>query len=127
MIAAAGAAWFAVMFALGFLLGPLREVVLAPRFGPVVAILIEAVPMVAAMVLLAPWVARRFRVPRDAGSRLVMGGLGLLLLVAAETGLDALLRGRVMWAERFTTPDGLIGLALLLLFGVMPLLRRKAG
>lgn len=127
MIAAAGSAWFAVMFALGFLLGPLREVVLAPRFGPVVAILVEAVPMVAAMVLLAPRVARRFRVPRDAGPRLLMGGLGLALLLVAETALDALLRGRVMWAERFTTPDGLIGLALLPAFALMPLLRRDAG
>jgi hypothetical protein len=126
MTVAAGVLWFVVMFALGFLLGPLREFVLAPRFGPTVAVLIEAVPMVAAMVLLVPWVARLFDVPRRAGPRLLMGGVGLVLLVLAETGMDALLRGRVLWAERTQTPDGWIGLALLLVFALMPLLRREA-
>jgi hypothetical protein len=53
-----------------------------------------------------------------------MGGVGLVLLVLAETALDALLRDRVLWAERTQTPDGLIGLALLLVFALMPALRR---
>jgi hypothetical protein len=129
VILAAGALWFAAMLALGFLLGPLRELVLAPRLGAAGAVAVEAVPMVAAMALLAPWIARRLRVPPTAGARLGMGLLGLLLLVLAETALDRLLRGRgpEMWLERLHTLDGLIGLALLLLFALMPLLRRGSG
>jgi hypothetical protein len=127
VILAAGGLWFLVMFALGFLLGPLREFVLAPRLGATGAVLVEAVPMVAAMLVLAPWAARLLEVPATVGARLGMGGVGLVLLVLAETVLDRLLRGRVMWAERLQTTDGLIGIALLALFALMPLLLRGRG
>jgi len=124
----AGALWFAVMFALGFLLGPIRIFVLEPRFGATNAVLIEAVPMLAAMWLLAPWVARICAVPATPRARLAMGGMGLALLMLAETALDALMRGRGpgFWLERAQTPDGLIYFALLAAFALMPLLRRRA-
>jgi hypothetical protein len=123
---AAGAIYFLVLFGLGFLLGPVRILVLEPRLGPVGAILLEAIPMLAAMVLVAPWAARLLEVPPLPVPRLAMGVAGLILLVLAETALDALLRGRVLWAERIATTDGRIGLLLLLAFALMPLLRRRA-
>lgn len=126
MILAAGAGWFAVMFALGFVLGPIRLLALEPRIGPVGAILVEAVPMLAAMVFLAPRTARLFAMPPAIAARLGMGFVGLVLLVLAESLLDALLRGRLLWAERLRTPEGLIGLGLMLAFALMPLLRRRA-
>jgi len=126
VILAAGAGWFAVMFALGFMLGPIRLLALEPRIGPVGAILVEAVPMLLAMILLAPRTARLFAVPPGAATRLGMGMVGLALLVLAESLLDALLRGRLLWAERLRTPEGLIGLGLMLAFALMPLLRRRA-
>ena len=128
MAVTAGAAWFAAMFALGFLLGPVRILLLEPRLGATGAVLVEAVPMLAAMWWLAPRVARLFAVPPDIGARLLMGGAGLALLVAAETVLAALLRGRGpgFWLERPRTPDGLVYLGLLAVFFLMPLLRRRA-
>lgn len=129
MIPAAGALWFAVMFGLGFLLGPIRVLLLEPRLGPTQAVLIEAVPMTAAMMLLAPRIARRLAVPPTAGARLAMGGIGLVLLVLAETAFGAILRGAgpEAWIERIRTPDGLIYLGLLAIFALMPYLRRNAG
>jgi hypothetical protein len=128
MIAAAGAAWFGVMFALGFLLGPIRILVLEPRFGLTGAVLIEAVPMLLAMALLAPRVARWLRVPGSASARLGMGAIGLVLLVLAETGLGAALGrgGAARWLERPFTADGQVYLALLAAFALMPWLRRGA-
>jgi hypothetical protein len=128
MAAAAGALWFAVMFGLGFLLGPIRIFLLEPRLGAAGAVAVEAVPMLAGMVLLAPWVARLFDLPPTPRARLAMGGVGLVLLLLAETALDALLRGRGpgFWLERAETADGLIYLALLAAFALMPLLRRGA-
>jgi hypothetical protein len=124
----AGGAWFVLVFALGFLLGPLRILLLEPRLGATGAVLVEAVPMLLAMVLLAPWVARLFAVPPRPAARLAMGGAGLLLLVLAETLLGALILGRTpaFWVTRATTPDGQIYLALLAAFALMPLLRRHA-
>lgn len=108
MPVAPGCFWFAVVFALGFLLGPIRMLILEPRLGPAGAVAVEAVPMLAAMVVLAPWVARLFGVPPAWRPRLLMGLTGLALTVLAETALAALLRGRGIgfWAERVRTADG---------------------
>jgi hypothetical protein len=124
----AGILWFVVMFGLGFLLGPLRILVLEPRLGPTGAVLVEAVPMVVAMVLLAPWVARLFDLPPDAGARLGMGGIGLVVLLVADTLLGWLLFGRGIDAllARPATWDGRVYLVMLLLFFLMPWLRRRA-
>lgn len=122
----AGALYFVVLFALGFVLGTIRTLFLEPWLGPVGAVLVESVPMIAAMWLAAPWAARLFDLAPAIAPRLVMGGVALLLLALAETGLDALMRGRVMWAERLRTTEGLIGLALMAAFALMPALRRRA-
>ncbi|WP_237215379.1 hypothetical protein [Falsiroseomonas oryziterrae] len=124
----AGVLWFAVMFGLGFLLGPVRILVLEPRLGPTGAVLVEAVPMVAAMTLLAPWVARLFDVAPTAAARLGMGAVGLILLLMADTLLGWLLFGRGVGSllERPATWDGRVYLAMLLLFVLMPWLRRRA-
>jgi hypothetical protein len=128
MILGAGALWFAVMFGLGFLLGPLRILLLEPWLGATGAVLVEAVPMIVAMLLVAPWVARLFGVPPSAAARLGMGAVGLVLLLAADTLLGWLLFGRGIEAllARAETWDGRVYLALLLLFFLMPLLRRRA-
>ncbi len=125
-MAGAAALYFAIMFGLGFLLGPVRVLLLEPRIGAAGAVLVEAVPMIAAMTVAAPWAARRFGVAPAIGPRLGMGLAALVLLMLAETILDILMRGRVMWAERLGSADGLIGYALLLVFALMPALRRRA-
>lgn len=124
----AGVLWFVVMFGLGFLLGPVRILLLEPRLGATGAVLVEAVPMVAAMALLAPWVARLFGVPPTARARLGMGAIGLVLLLAADTLLGWLLFGRGIEAllARPSTWDGRVYLVMLLLFLLMPWLRRRA-
>jgi hypothetical protein len=125
---AAGALYFAVMFGLGFLLGPVRLFLLEPRLGPTGAVLVEAVPMLAAMWAVAPWAARLFALPATAAARLGMGAIGLVLLLLADTLLGWLLFGRGVEAllDRPRSWDGRIYLALLLLFLLMPWLRRGA-
>ena len=122
----AAALYFAVLFGLGFLLGTIRTLVLEPWLGAAGAVAVEAVPMLAAMWVAAPWAARLFALPADLAPRLGMGAVALALLVLAETGLDALLRGRVLWGERLHSLAGWIGLALMLAYALMPLLRRRA-
>ena len=124
----AGALWFAMMFALGFLLGPIRIFVLEPAFGATPAVLAESLPMLAVMILLVPWVARICAVPAKIGARLRMGGTGLVLLLLAETAMAALLRGQGIgfWLVRAQTPDGWVYFTLLAAFALIPLLRRHA-
>ncbi|WP_052214642.1 hypothetical protein [Belnapia sp. F-4-1] len=120
----AGTAYAVAMFGLGALLGPLRELVLAPRFGATAAAALEAVPMLLGMAVLAPGLARHLEVPPALPARLGMGGAGLVLLVLAETALDWLVRGQSLWLERVRSPAGWIGLGLLAGFALMPALRR---
>ncbi len=122
----AGVLYFVVMFGLGFLLGPVRIFLLEPRLGPTGAVLVEAVPMLGAMWAAAPWVARLFALPATAAARLGMGAVGLGLLLLADTLLGWLLFGRGLGAllDRPQSWDGRVYLALLLLFFLMPWLRR---
>ncbi|CAA9245374.1 MAG: hypothetical protein AVDCRST_MAG27-1755 [uncultured Craurococcus sp.] len=120
----AGAAYAAAMFGLGAVLGPVRELAVAPRLGATAAAALEAVPMLVGMAVLAPWIARRLEVPPARPARLGMGGAGLALLVLAETALDWLVRGQSLWLERMRSPAGWIGLGLLAAFALMPAARR---
>lgn len=122
----AGSAYFAVMFALGFALGTVRVVLLAPRLGAMTATLIELPVMLAASWLVCRWAVARWRVPWRPGARLAMGALGFALLISAEVGLGILGFGRSV-GEQFAamlSPEGLAGLAGQLLFALFPLARR---
>lgn len=77
-------------FALGFVLGPLRELLLAPALGRVGALLVELPVLLAACWWLAPRVMRR--VPPGVG-RLRAGFAALALLLFLEFTLGMVLRG----------------------------------
>jgi len=122
----AGLFYALMLFALGFVFGPIREFLLAPRVGPLVAVLIESVPMIAAMAWLAPRLARGMELPPRSRARIAMGAAALLIVLLAEMVLAGPMRGLgpAAWLARYTTPDGMVGAALLLVFAAMPWLRR---
>lgn len=120
----AGLFYGAAAFACGFVLGPLRVLVLEPRFGPLGAVAIEAVPMLLALALLAPRVAGAQGLGVGAAGRLRMGLWALALVLALEVVLSAALGRLGAWVADFATPAGLVGLALLAALALMPLLRR---
>ncbi|MBP0462474.1 hypothetical protein J5Y09_00995 [Roseomonas sp. PWR1] len=120
----AGLVYGATMFGVGFLLGPLRVLVLEPALGAALAVAAEAVPMLVAMLLIAPRVARAQGVVPQPGPRLAMGLVALAPVLTAEVVM-ALGLGRFgEWIAAFATPAGLIGLGLLVALALVPLLRR---
>ena len=120
----AGLIYGAAMFAVGFVLGPLRVLLLEPWLGALSAVLAEAVPLLAAMAVLAPWIARSQGVAAAPGARLAMGLWGLVPLLLSEAVLALVLVGLDRWIAGFATAPGAVGLALLAAFALMPLLRR---
>ena len=127
--ARAGLAYFALVFGAGFVLGPLRILLLVPRVGERAAELLELPVMVGICWLAARWVTRRFAVPASRGARLGMGALAGALLLAAEFALVLPLRGLTL-AEYFATRDPVSGTAYylaVLLMALMPLLVRRDG
>ena len=122
----AGAVYFLLLYVIGFVLGATRELLLAPRFGVVVASALEALPMLAAIIHFAPLIARRSGVAPKSGGRIVMGLAGLALLIGAEIAMTRAMRGLSPqeWLAHFLSFEGVIYAALLVAFAAMPWLRR---
>jgi hypothetical protein len=59
----AGAVYFTIVFAVGFLLGTVRVLVLVPRVGETAAVMIELPIILAASWITCRWLIARFSVP----------------------------------------------------------------
>ena len=63
-----GLIYFLLVFALGWVLGPIGELWAVPRFGRITAQLFEPVFMLIAMILASRWAMRHFNVAQTLGS-----------------------------------------------------------
>lgn len=127
--AGAGIAYFGLVFLLGMILGTIRILLLEPWVGEVTAVLIELPVMLAGSWIACGRLIGRFGVPPRPGSRLVMGGLAFLLLVAAELWLSLFAVGGTV-AEHFRSyleADHLLGLLGQLVFASFPLLSLRGA
>jgi hypothetical protein len=117
----AGLICFLLVFALGWVLGPIRGLWAVPRFGRI-ALLVEAVIMLIAMIASSRWVMRRFNVPQTLGSTIPMGVVALGILAPAEIAGVLWVRGLSLqeYVASFVTMPGVISLVMFLLFAAMP-------
>jgi hypothetical protein len=120
----AGVIYFLLVSAVGWILGPIRELWAVPHFGPTVGLLFEAVIMLIAMIVAARWVIRRFNVPQSLGATLPMGLIAIGLLLPAEIAGVVWVRGLSLreYLASFVTAPGLTSLLMFLVFGAMPTL-----
>lgn len=119
-----GGLYFAEVFAVGFLLGTVRTLVLAPRLGELGGVAVEL-----PVILIAAWIIcgrilrhRRLSLSEAAGT----GAVAFALLMLAEAALSAVLSNRTI-AEHlalYTEPAHLLGLAGQIAFAVFPMMRR---
>jgi hypothetical protein len=123
----AGFVYFAAVFAAGFVLGTIRVLVLVPRLGEVVPVLLETPIILALSWLAARRTTRRFRVPDDASQRILMGLVAFSMLQLAETGVSIFAFGRSIedHLAAYGTAHGLIGLLAQIAFAVFPLMQRQ--
>ena len=124
-VATAALLYFCVVFAAGFVFGPIRVLLLEPRFGPAIATLCEAPCLAVVMMIAASRIPRFLHLPLTRNTLLGMGLEALALQQIAEFCFGVFLRGltpREHFAH-FATPAGLIYAAMLLVFVLMPLLR----
>lgn len=124
----AGLAYFALIFALGFVVGAVREG--AFRVGEdearrLAAVWIEGPVMLAASWFVSAWLVRRLAVPASAGARLGMGAVALALLLCAEAFVGVGLMGRTPEAHiaLYARPSYGLGLLLQLGFAAIPLMQ----
>jgi hypothetical protein len=95
----AGALYSTTVFLIGFILGTIRVLLLAPHLGETTAVIIEAPIMLAASWFVCLWCVDRLNARRTVPTRSLMGLVAFLVLVSAETGLGAVL-GRSLADQR---------------------------
>ncbi len=126
-----GIVYFALVFALGFLLGTVRTLFVldAPGAGRLPGVLIELPIMLGASWFLCRYVIRRFAVASTVAARAVMGGLAFALLLLAELLVGALLFGRTPGEHFALYSDAsyALGLAAQIAFALMPLIQMRLG
>jgi hypothetical protein len=125
----AGGIYFLLVFAAGWVLGPIRELWLMPHLGRTMGSLLEAPLMVIAMILAAGWVLRCLNVPYAVNARLAVGLVALGILFVAEIAGVRWVRGISIreYLAVYETPSGLISLLLFLLFAAMPSLVERSN
>lgn len=118
----AAAAYFALVFGAGFVLGSIRVLFLVPRLGERSAELLETPLMLLVVVLAARFVVRRFSLPRWLALRVGVGVVALVLLLLAELLLAVAIQDRSL-PEYIASRDpvsGIVYLGALALFAAMP-------
>ena len=121
----AGMLYFAFVFAVGFLLGIVRTLLLAPRIGELPAVIVELPVILACSWLICRRLIGRFRISPDPGSGMVMGSVALALLLGAEAALSILVLDNSLdgYLGSFRTAHGLAGLAGQVVFGLIPVVQ----
>jgi hypothetical protein len=123
----AGTIYFLALFALGFLLGAIRVVFIAPRFGQLIGTLAEVPIMLTAAYFICRWALHQWRVSRANAIRWLMVPWFLALLFAFETVLGLILFGRTLseqWAA-LVTLAGVLGLSAQIIAALLPLFMVK--
>ena len=123
------AAYFALVFGAGFVLGAIRVPLVVPLVGTRAAELIEMPFLLLAIVLAARFVTRRLGRGLPTRAWLAVGCLAMAGVLGADLGVGVLLRGMTL-SEALLNRDPVSGTAyyaLLVLFALMPFLIVRRG
>ncbi len=124
----AGLLYCAVVFGAALAFGAVRTFWISPLAGEFVAVILEAPVMLAVSWAACGWVAERLDVSEKLIDRLIMGGVALAVLIAAEAAVASVAHGGAV-VEYFLTNGQtglLLGLLAQLAFALFPMVRRRA-
>ena len=116
-----GALYANIVFLIGFILGTIRVLLLAPRLGETTAVIAEVPMMLAASWFVCRWCVDRLNVRRTVPARSLMGLVAFLVLMSAKVELGVVLgRSIVDRLAMYKSPSGAIGLAAQVIFAYLP-------
>ena len=118
----AGIAYALIVFLIGFGAGTIRVLLVAPRIGETIAVLLEAPVMLLASWITSRWATSRFDVPTELSARILMGMFAFFVLMTAELGVSLVVFGKsvVEHISGYGSIPGAIGLAAQLCFAGFP-------
>jgi hypothetical protein len=119
-VATAATAYFAWVFAAGFVLGTARTLWIEPALGTLTAVLLELPLMIGVSWWACRWMLRRWQPPP--GPAAAIGAMAFVLLMAAEAALSLTLAGRTLaeHVARYAELPHQLGLAAQLVFAALP-------
>jgi hypothetical protein len=117
----AAAAYGLSMLAAGWVLGPARVLLVAPRLGPTLAVLVEAPIMLVCAALIAAGLLQHGWVRPTRRDRLTFGVLGATIALIGEFATAAALWGPLAALAPMSTLPGGIGLLLVAITAILPL------
>ena len=117
-----GFLYFLILFAVGFVLGALRVLVTAPLMNENLATMLELPVILTISWVVCAWLVRYFHIPAILHTRIIMGGLALALLLAAETLLGVIGFGLSIHEQvaRYQQTAPMLGLMAQILFALFP-------
>jgi hypothetical protein len=120
----AGALYATIVFLIGFILGTVRVLLVAPHLGETTAVILEVPMMPAASWFVCRLCVDRLNARRTIPTRSLMGLVAFLVLMSAEVGLGAVL-GRPLADQlaAYKSPSGAIGLTAQVIFAMFPVIR----
>jgi hypothetical protein len=123
----AGLAYTLVVFAVAFVLGVVRVLLVAPRTGALAAVALEVPVTLAVSWAVCSRLVRRFGVGDGAADRAGMGVAAFALLLALEWALALFVFGRSVeeTLSTYRSAAGILGLAGQVGFALVPLLQRS--
>ena len=120
----AGALYAITVFLIGFILGTIRVLLLAPHLGETTAVLVEAPMMLVASWFVCRWWVDRLDVTRTVLARSLTGLVAFLVLMSAEIGLGGVLgRSLIDQLATYESAAGAIGLAAQVVFATFPVIQ----
>jgi hypothetical protein len=116
-----GLYYYLIVFTFAFLMGVARVLVVAPRLGPMAAVMIEVPILIAASLFVSRYFLRNSVLTLL--QLALMGLTAIILTMASEALLAELLQGNSVaaWARSLATPLGLVGLVGQIIFALMPI------
>jgi hypothetical protein len=120
----AGALYAIIVFVIGFILGTIRVLLLVPRLGETIAVIVEAPIMLAASWFVCRWCVDRLNVKRTVPAGSLMGLVAFVVLMSAEVGLGAVFgRSIADQLAAYGSLVGAIGLAAQVIFALIPVIQ----
>jgi hypothetical protein len=120
----AGVAYAVTVFAIGFLLGTARVLLLAPRVGSTIAVSVETPVILAASWYVSGIAMKRLVVGAEIRTRILVGAVAFVTLMILEIALSMSLFHKSFgeYLAGLRSPAGAIGFAAQVCFATFPLL-----
>jgi hypothetical protein len=120
----AGIAYAVTVFAIGFLFGTLRILLLAPRVGATIAVSVEVPIMLTASWYASRILMKRFAVGAESRARILVGAVAFVTLMTLEVVLSIILFHRSIgeYLANLRSLAGGIGFAAQICFATFPFL-----